>query len=129
MIGELVRREAEIAVAPLTISSQREEVADFTKPFMSLGISIMIKKPVKKRPGVFSFMSPLSMEIWMFVSFAYIGVSIVLFLVSRFSPHEWKIEGRLGSDDTVVSNSFSVVHKLRIFFVFEFEGQTKIKLA
>ncbi len=64
MIGELVRREAEIAVAPLTINSAREKVADFTKPFMSLGISIMIKKPVKKRPGVFSFMSPLSMEIW-----------------------------------------------------------------
>lgn len=106
MIGELVRKEAEIAVAPITITSQREQVreiisrlsnlfpnpfyynraqvADFTKPFMSLGISIMIKKPVKKRPGVFSFMSPLSKEIWMSVAFAYIGVSIVLFLVSRY---------------------------------------------
>ena len=28
-------------------------------------------------------MNPLSMEIWMCVVFAYIGVSIVLFLVSR----------------------------------------------
>ena len=83
MIGELIRKEADIAIAPLTINSQREKVADFTKPFMSLGISIMIKKPVKKRPGVFSFMSPLSMEIWGCVAFAYIGVSIVLFLVSR----------------------------------------------
>lgn len=83
MIGELVRKEAEIAIAPLTISSQREGVADFTKPFMSLGISIMIKKPAKQKPGVFSFMNPLSKEIWMCVVFAYIGVSIVLFLVSR----------------------------------------------
>ena len=83
MVGELVRREAEIAIAPLTINSQREQVADFTKPFMSLGISIMIKEPVKQRPGVFTFMNPLSMEIWMCVVFAYIGVSIVLFLVSR----------------------------------------------
>ena len=84
MVGELVRREAEIAIAPLTINSQREQVADFTKPFMSLGISIMIKEPVKQRPGVFTFMNPLSMEIWMCVVFAYIGVSIVLFLVSRY---------------------------------------------
>ena len=84
MIGELVRREAEIAVAPLTINAQREQIADFTKPFMSLGISIMIKKPVKKRPGVFSFMSPLSTEIWMSVAFVYLGVGIVLFIVSRF---------------------------------------------
>ena len=84
MVGELVRREADIAIAPLTINSQREQVADFTKPFMSLGISIMIKEPVKVRPGVFTFMNPLSMEIWMCVVFAYIGVSIVLFLVSRW---------------------------------------------
>ena len=84
MVGELVRREAEIAIAPLTINSQREQVADFTKPFMSLGISIMIKEPIKQRPGVFTFMNPLSMEIWMCVVFAYIGVSIVLFLVSRW---------------------------------------------
>ena len=83
MVGELVRKEAEIAIAPLTINSQREQVADFTKPFMSLGISIMIKEPIKQRPGVFTFMNPLSMEIWMCVVFAYIGVSIVLFLVSR----------------------------------------------
>ena len=83
----MVRREAEIAIAPLTINSQREQVADFTKPFMSLGISIMIKEPIKQRPGVFTFMNPLSMEIWMCVVFAYIGVSIVLFLVSRLAHH------------------------------------------
>ena len=83
MIGEVLRGEADVAIAPLTINSQREQVTDFTKPFMSLGISIMIKKPMKQRPGVFSFMNPLSMEIWMCVVFAYIGVSIVLFLVSR----------------------------------------------
>ncbi len=40
---------------------------------MSLGISIMIKKPTKEVPGVFSFMYPLSYEIWMCVIFAYIG--------------------------------------------------------
>ena len=34
-------------IAPLTITSDREKVIHFSKPFMSLGISIMIKKPVK----------------------------------------------------------------------------------
>ena len=50
---------------------------------MNQGISIMIKKPAKQRPGVFSFMNPLSKEIWGCVVFACIGVSVVLFLVSR----------------------------------------------
>uniref|UniRef100_A0A8C4DXF8 Glutamate receptor n=1 Tax=Dicentrarchus labrax TaxID=13489 RepID=A0A8C4DXF8_DICLA len=90
MVGELVYGKADVAVAPLTITLVREQVIDFTKPFMSLGISIMIKKPTKSKPGVFSFLDPLAYEIWMCIVFAYIGVSVVLFLVSRFSPYEWK---------------------------------------
>ncbi|XP_072112085.1 glutamate receptor 2b isoform X5 [Mobula birostris] len=92
MVGELVYGKADIAVAPLTITLVREEVIDFSKPFMSLGISIMIKKPQKSKPGVFSFLDPLAYEIWMCIVFAYIGVSVVLFLVSRFSPYEWHTE-------------------------------------
>lgn len=75
----------------MTITSERERVIDFSKPFMSLGISIMIKKPMKQKPGVFSFLNPLSKEIWVCVIFSYIGVSIVLFTVSRFSPYEWRL--------------------------------------
>lgn len=64
IVGELVRNEADMAIASMTITSERERVIDFSKPFMSLGISIMIKKPVKQKPGVFSFLNPLSKEIW-----------------------------------------------------------------
>jgi ionotropic glutamate receptor len=45
MVGELVRHEADIAVAPLTISTQRERAIEFSMPFMNIGISIMILKP------------------------------------------------------------------------------------
>jgi len=69
MVGELVRKEADIAIAAMTITAERERVIDFSKPFMTLGISIMIKKPVKQTPGVFSFLNPLSQEIW--VSFGF----------------------------------------------------------
>uniref|UniRef100_A0A0F8BJC3 Glutamate receptor 2 n=1 Tax=Larimichthys crocea TaxID=215358 RepID=A0A0F8BJC3_LARCR len=85
MVGELVYGKADIAVAPLTITLVREEVIDFSKPFMSLGISIMIKKPQKSKPGVFSFLDPLAYEIWMCIVFAYIGVSVVLFLRSKIA--------------------------------------------
>lgn len=60
----IYKQEADIAIAPMTITSERERVIDFSKPFMSLGISIMIKKPIKQNPGVFSFLNPLSQEIW-----------------------------------------------------------------
>ncbi|EDV96485.1 glutamate receptor 1 [Drosophila grimshawi] len=98
MVGELLRKEADIAIAAMTITAERERVIDFTKPFMSLGISIMIKKPVKQTPGVFSFLNPLSQEIWMSVIFSYVGVSIVLYFVTRLPPHEWRIVRRNAGD-------------------------------
>ena len=48
MVGELVRHEADFAVAPLTISTQRERAIEFSMPFMNMGISIMINKPKKE---------------------------------------------------------------------------------
>ncbi|XP_071847212.1 glutamate receptor 2-like [Apostichopus japonicus] len=92
MIGQLMEQKADIALAPLTITSSRELIIDFTKPFMSLGVSIMMKKPMSSKPEVFSFLQPLSSDIWMCVAFAFIGVSVVLFLVSRFSSQEWYTE-------------------------------------
>lgn len=88
-IGEIVRGEADLGVAGLTINSQREDAVDFTVPFMTVGISIMIARPEKARPGVLSFMGPLSSNVWLCIIFAYSGVCIILFLVSRFSPYEW----------------------------------------
>ncbi|EZA55532.1 Glutamate receptor [Ooceraea biroi] len=103
MVGELIRKEADIAIAPMTITSERERVIDFSKPFMSLGISIMIKKPIKQKPGVFSFLNPLSKEIWVCIIFCYMAVSIVLFIVSRFSPYEWRVLTISGSTDSAIS--------------------------
>ncbi|XP_068600713.1 glutamate receptor 1-like isoform X2 [Brachionichthys hirsutus] len=105
MVGELVYGKADVAVAPLTITLVREQVIDFSKPFMSLGISIMIKKPTKSKPGVFSFLDPLAYEIWMCIVFAYIGVSVVLFLVSRFSPYEWQGEDSDDEEETLPSST------------------------
>ncbi|XP_049625551.1 glutamate receptor 2 isoform X4 [Suncus etruscus] len=115
MVGELVYGKADIAIAPLTITLVREEVIDFSKPFMSLGISIMIKKPQKSKPGVFSFLDPLAYEIWMCIVFAYIGVSVVLFLVSRFSPYEWHTEEFEDGRETQTSestNEFGIFNSL-----------------
>ncbi|ESO90628.1 hypothetical protein LOTGIDRAFT_123068, partial [Lottia gigantea] len=104
MIGELVRREADIAVAPLTITQARERVVDFTKPFLNTGISIMIKKPMKSKPGVFSFMSPLAKYVWVCIILGFLAVGIVLFLVGRFSPLEWVPE----EDSEESNNVFTI---------------------
>ncbi|XP_076467660.1 glutamate receptor 2-like [Babylonia areolata] len=94
MIGELIGKEADIAVAALSITEVRERIVDFSKPFMDTGTSIMIKKPDKQHGGIFSFKSPLSDGVWLSIAFGFVAVSIVLFLVGRFSPYEWTPESR-----------------------------------
>ncbi len=73
----------------MTISYARESVIDFTKPFMNLGIGILFKIPTNMPTRLFSFMSPLAVDIWLYVVAAYALVSSTLFIVARFSPYEW----------------------------------------
>ncbi|XP_064610198.1 glutamate receptor-like isoform X2 [Liolophura sinensis] len=102
MVGTLIRGEAHMAVAPLTITEDRERVIDFTKPFMKTGISIMIKEPVKQKAGVFSFMNPLSKRVWACIILGYFGVSLILYIVGRFSPYEWhEANGKADNGETV----------------------------
>ncbi|KAJ6215793.1 hypothetical protein RDWZM_010293 [Blomia tropicalis] len=108
MMGELIRGEADLAVADLTITSKREEAVDFTHPFMNTGISILFKKPTKKVTSLFSFLSPFSNVVWIYVLCAYIGVSSMLFLVGRLSPYEWENPHPCRQDEQVLENGFSL---------------------
>uniref|UniRef100_A0A673I4D6 Glutamate receptor ionotropic, kainate 1-like n=1 Tax=Sinocyclocheilus rhinocerous TaxID=307959 RepID=A0A673I4D6_9TELE len=85
MVQELIDHVADLAVAPLTITYVREKVIDFSKPFMTLGISILYHKPNGTNPGVFSFLNPLSPDIWMYVLLACLGVSCLLFCILLLS--------------------------------------------
>ncbi|CAJ0927228.1 unnamed protein product, partial [Mesorhabditis belari] len=91
MIGEILRGEAEMAVAPLTVNFKRAEVVDFTKPFLSLGISILFKVPDDQQPDLFSFLNPLSWQIWMAILTAIAGVTVGMFVVARITPYEWNL--------------------------------------
>ncbi|XP_032328219.1 glutamate receptor ionotropic, kainate 4-like, partial [Camelus ferus] len=81
--------KADLAVAGLTITAEREKVIDFSKPFMTLGISILYRVHMGRRPGYFSFLDPFSPGVWLFMLLAYLAVSCVLFLVARLTPYEW----------------------------------------
>ena len=56
---------------------------------MNLGISILFEKPKKEPPQLFSFMSPFSSEVWLWLGLALFLVSLSLFIMGRLSPAEW----------------------------------------
>jgi hypothetical protein len=44
MMGEIVRREADMAIAPLVATSKREKSVDFSTPFFDISLSLITLK-------------------------------------------------------------------------------------
>ncbi|XP_047523166.1 glutamate receptor ionotropic, kainate 2 isoform X3 [Pieris napi] len=112
MIRELLEQRADLAIADLTITYDREQVVDFTMPFMNLGISVLYRKPIKQPPNLFSFLSPLSLDVWIYMATAYLGVSVLLFILARFSPYEWDNPRNCVDEPPVLENQFTLLNSL-----------------
>lgn len=112
MMGELIDREADLAIADLTMTHERETAVDFTMPFMNLGIAILFKKPGLPEPELFSFLKPFSIEVWLYMASAYLGVSLCLWMMSRISPYEWVSAHPCDPNPDELENQFSIGNSL-----------------
>ena len=112
LVSVSTNQKADMAIADLSITYEREKAVDFSNPFMTLGISILYRsglsyrisvsihysaafilmssvvcscrKPKKQRPELFSFMHPLSLDVWIYIVVAYFIVSFLLFILARY---------------------------------------------
>ena len=76
--------------------------------FLNYFLKWLVQVPTKKPALLFSFMKPLTLDIWLYVLVAYALVSLTMFLVSRFSPYEWRNPYPCISDPNVVQNQFTL---------------------
>lgn len=53
-----------MAIAPLSVTLDRERVVDFSKPFLSIDLSPAKKNIIQQTSSIFGFLNPLSKEIW-----------------------------------------------------------------
>jgi len=93
MIAELRSQKADMAVIDMSVTSIRQTAVDFTMPFMSTGVGILYKKKTPPPPNPFSFLQPLSIEVWIYTTTAYLALAITLFCLARISPYEWDDDG------------------------------------
>ncbi|KAL3878980.1 hypothetical protein ACJMK2_031302, partial [Sinanodonta woodiana] len=89
MMGELLSGNATMSVAPLSISSDREGAVDFTKPFMTRYISVLMKVP-QSETSYFEFLNPLHHTVWICTFGAFIFVSITLYILERVGSMQKK---------------------------------------
>nr|XP_039251357.1 glutamate receptor ionotropic, delta-1-like isoform X1 [Styela clava] len=101
LIGDVVRGEADLAIAAMTITAQREKVVDFTKRYMDYSVGIVMKKP-RESSSLFSFVYPFHTSVWFCILSSLILVSVVIFVLTRVSPLRPPPEPR-DDDDTKIT--------------------------
>lgn len=77
-------QEADLAIAPLTLTAAREKVVAMTTPFMQTGISILLRRDISEEIGFFDFLSPFTAQTWVGILAAYLGTAACIFVVTRF---------------------------------------------
>uniref|UniRef100_A0A1B6DA51 Glutamate receptor 1 n=2 Tax=Clastoptera arizonana TaxID=38151 RepID=A0A1B6DA51_9HEMI len=108
LIREIQDRRADLAICDLTITHDRRTAVDFTMPFMTLGISILYSKQPKAEVNLFSFMSPLSVDVWIYMVTAYLAISLLLFFLCRCSPNEWSNPHPCNPDPDELESTFNL---------------------
>ncbi|XP_065066326.1 glutamate receptor 3-like isoform X2 [Rhopilema esculentum] len=86
MVGELIKKEADIAIGPLLVTSDRESVIDFSASFMDFTQAILIKKPSRHGGDSFHFLKPFTVGVWISILGSALVVALIMFLIERFSP-------------------------------------------
>lgn len=69
-----------MAAAAITITSDREKVVNFVKPFQNLGFSVVIKRPeyATDLPYTFSIFQPFDPALWGLIILSVVVVSLLI---------------------------------------------------
>ncbi|XP_066269429.1 glutamate receptor ionotropic, delta-2-like [Branchiostoma lanceolatum] len=88
MIGDVVNKQADVAIAAMTITKEREKVVDFPKRYMDQSFGILMKKPKDNTRNVFGFMGPFTPEVWACIGGSVVIVGVFLYLLNKFRPDD-----------------------------------------
>lgn len=85
LIGEILRKDAHMAIAPLTVTSERGKVVHFSQPFMATAIGAVARNDADDLLNIrtpFTFLRPLDWKIWLLFLGAYGTVALVLLFIN-----------------------------------------------
>ncbi|XP_029691475.1 glutamate receptor ionotropic, delta-1 isoform X1 [Takifugu rubripes] len=82
MIGELIGKQADLAISAITITPERESVVDFSKRYMDYSVGILMRKSEEKI-NIFSLLAPFDLAVWACIAAAVPVVGIMIFLLRR----------------------------------------------
>lgn len=95
VIGDVVKKNADIGAGAITVTPARESVVDFSKPFMTDSVNLLVYKPTWFDLGLSYLTRPFSSDYWAVVIIAFLLVGLMFWLIGKFSPYEW---GNIAAD-------------------------------
>lgn len=83
-------QEFDAAVADITITADRSQHVDFTLPYMSSGISMVVPMRDQRSTRAWAFLKPLRYDLWL-VSFAFfVFTGFVVWAIEHRSNEEFR---------------------------------------
>lgn len=80
MVEEVRKGTADLGMGAISITSQRDEVVDFSLGILTTGVNILINKP-KSTQNIFQFLVSFSLRLWMAIVGIVVGVSALYIIL------------------------------------------------
>jgi len=80
-------QEADLVIAPLTVTEERAKFVDFSTPFQDFQLSILIKEAPEEEDesdATFTFLLPFHAYVWATIAFSLLGL-VILSLIIEWS--------------------------------------------
>lgn len=109
IIGDLVSGAAHMSFAPLSVSSVRSEVIDYSVPYFFSGVSLLAAPRQKSEIPLMAFLLPFSPELWIaiFTSLNITAIAVAIYeWLSPFGLNPW---GRQRSKNFSMSSALWVM--------------------
>ncbi|KAI2553391.1 glutamate ionotropic receptor NMDA type subunit 3A [Homo sapiens] len=120
LVGDLLRGTAHMAVTSFSINTARSQVIDFTSPFFSTSLGILVRTRDTAAP-IGAFMWPLHWTMWL-------GIFVALHITAVFlTLYEWKSPFGLTPKGRNRSKVFSFSSALNICYALLFGRTVAIK--
>ncbi|XP_068747188.1 glutamate receptor 2-like isoform X2 [Montipora capricornis] len=110
MIDELTKQERDMALAPITITAEREESIDFSKPFMDFSLSLIMQKPGEPPINNFAFLQPFTRGVWLSTIGVVLFITVMMCVMDFLTPFGYRARARESDDEP--GNEFNVLNSL-----------------
>ncbi|XP_078611649.1 glutamate receptor ionotropic, kainate 2-like [Branchiostoma floridae x Branchiostoma japonicum] len=99
MVHDVITKTADIAMATLTITAQREEACDFTMPYVDVGLTFIMGKEETKTYSLLNFLTPFERDLWFMFVVTAVAVGIFQAVINYLSPYGYRAQEQPGQSE------------------------------